>query len=139
MKFNTGALIILCLITTGLIVEIHQEIEQINFPFYFYLSAYYLRAIMGLICIYYGVVEISKKFKNGIHYLVIGLLFSIFSIGPSITSLYTFNSIELSLLPIDKQAPYLKHIIHQKYFLAIICLTVSILTLAFCLRKRKIT
>ena len=139
MKFNTGALILLCLITTEIIVEVHQEIKKINFPFYFYLFAYYLRAIMALICIFYGAVEMKIKMKNGFYYLLIGVLFSIFSIfsiGPSIMSLYIFNSIELTLLPVNEQKPYVQHIIYQKYFLAIMALIASVLASAFYLKRK---
>ena len=139
MKSNTGALILVCLITTGIIVELHQEIEKISFPLYFYLFAYYLRAIFALICIFYGAVLIDGKIKKGFHYLLVGVMFSIFSIGPSITSLYMFNSIEFNLLPVDEQAPYIEYINYQKCFLAIICLLASILASILYLRKRKIS
>ena len=139
MKFNTGNLIQLFLITSEIIIDVHQDVKIIIFPFYFYLFAYYLRAVFALFCIFYGAVEIKNNFRNGFWYLLIGILFSIFSIGPSIMSLYAFKSIELNLLSAVDQQPFLQHIIHQKYFLATICLIAIILSSAYYLRRRKIT
>ncbi len=139
MKFNYDVLIIICLITTVIILEVHQEIKGIEFPYYFYISVYYLRAIMSLFCVYSGVIKIKRKIKNGFYYLIIGLLFSILSIAPSVMSLYMFNSIDLSLLPVDEQKIYNSHINSQKHFLLISGFVISILASVFYFRRKRIT
>ena len=139
MKFNYDVLIIICLITTVIILEVHQEIKGIEFPYYFYISVYYLRAIMSLLCVYCGIIKIKRKIKNGFYYLIIGLLFSILSIAPSVMSLYMFSSIDLSLLPVDEQKTYKSHINSQKYFLLISGFVVSILASVLYFRRKRTT
>lgn len=138
MKIKLSILNTFCLIATFIILELHEEIEWFDLPGWLYMATYYLRAIFSIFCVYLGVEQIKNNNKVGYVDLIIGSMFLIISAGPSMMSLYIYNSIELNLLSPADRHPYEIHRDQQKVFLLTIAF-VSIFLALLSFKRKKLT